>query len=127
MKRIFIIAILISYSIATFGVSLNYFYCCGKLKTVSLALKTEDKDCTGKAKKGCCDNKTVTIKLKVDQQKSADQSNLNFGAPFLPVILPAGNYTGLNIADNGKIKPLYKRPPTGKPPSRQILFCVFRL
>jgi len=71
-----------SYSIASFGVSLNYFYCCGKLKTVSLALKTEDRDCKGKAKKGCCDNKTVTIKLKVDQQKSSDQSTIHFAAPL---------------------------------------------
>ncbi len=127
MKRFLVILILMTYSIASFGVSLNYFYCCGKLKTVSLALKTEDKDCKGKAQKGCCDNKTITIKLKVDQQKSSDQSTIHFAAPLSPVILHIDNYTVLNIANNGNINPLNKRPPPDNLPSRQILFCVFRL
>jgi hypothetical protein len=127
VKRILVILILMSYSIASFGVSLNYFYCCGKLKTVSLALKTEDKDCTGKAKKGCCDNKTVTLKLKVDQQKSSDQSTVHFVAPLSPVILHTDNYTDLSIATNGNTNSLYKRPPPDNLPSRQILFCVFRI
>lgn len=126
VKRILVILILISYSIASFGVSLNYFYCCGKLKSVSLVTDTDKEDCKTKSSKGCCDNKTVTLKLKTDQ-KSSDQSIIHFAAPLSPGILHTDNYTFLNIANNGKINPLYKRPPPDLLPSRQVLYCIFRI
>lgn len=126
MKRILVILILISYSIASFGVSVNYFYCCGKLKTVSLKVNTEEKNCKAKTNKGCCENKTVTLKLKTDQ-KSSDEATLHFAAPLSPAILHTDNYQALNIAINGNINPLYKRPPPDNLPSRNILFCVFRI
>ncbi|WP_460767228.1 HYC_CC_PP family protein [Niabella terrae] len=126
MKRLLIIAILISYSIASFGVSLNYFYCCGKLKTVSFKINTEEKNCKVKTGKGCCNNKTVTVKLKTDQ-KSQEQTALHFNAPLSPVILHTENYMVSNIAINSNITQLCKRPPPGILPSRNILFCVFRI
>jgi len=118
--------LLLSYSIASFGVSVNYFYCCGVLKTVSLKVNTEEQNCKAKTKKGCCDNKTVTLKLKTDQ-KSSDQSTKHFAAPLSPVILHTDNYTVFNIANNGNINPLYKRPPPDLLPSRKVLYCVFRI
>lgn len=127
MKRLLIIAILISYSVASFGVQLNYFYCCGKLETVSLTVNPKGNDCTAKSKKGCCDNKTVTLKLKVDQ-KSNDQAAFHFEAPLSPAILHTdNNFTVVNIATDGNINQLHKRPPPDNLPSRNILFCVFRL
>jgi hypothetical protein len=126
VKRILVIAILISYSIASFGVNLNYFYCCGKLKTVSLVVNTEERYCKSKSTKSCCDNKTVTIKLKTDQ-KNSDQTTIHLTAQLSPSILHKDNYTVTDIASNGNINPLYKSPPTDNLPSRQVLFCVFRL
>ena len=127
MKRILLITILISYSIASLGVSLNYFYCCGKLKTVSFVVKTEEKKCIGKIKKGCCENKTVTLKLKTDQ-KSNEQIDVNFDAPLSPIILHNNDFNAFNLVANGKINVLYNRPP----PllnllSLNILYCVFRI
>lgn len=126
MKRLLIIAILISYSVASFGVQLNYFYCCGKLESVSLTLKAEDNGCKGKTGKGCCDNKTVTLKLKVDQ-KDNDQAAFHFEAPISPAIIYSDNYPTGNLTTSCSQNPLYKRPPPDNLPSRNILFCVFRI
>ena len=126
MKKGLIIAILLSYSIASFGVSLNYFYCCGKLKTVSFVSKTRDKDCTDTSKKGCCDNKTVTVQLKADQ-KSNEQIYFDFPTPLSPGLLSINDYVALSLATNYKLNPFYKRPPPDRFPSRSILFGVFRI
>ncbi len=126
VKRILVILLLTAYSIASFGVSVNYFYCCGVLKTVSLKVNTEEKNCKSKTSKGCCDNKTVTLKLKTDQ-KNVDQSVFHFTAPLSPAILHTDSYSFSNIAITDSVSPLYKRPPPDNLPSRQILFCVFRI
>lgn len=57
-----------AYGFAAFGVSLNYFYCCGKLKEVSLKLHPPVDGCKMNGKKDCCKNKTVSVKLNTDQQ-----------------------------------------------------------
>jgi hypothetical protein len=126
VKKILIFVTLISYSIASLGVSLNYFYCCGKLKSVSVKVNTEEKAEKGKSSKGCCDNKTVIVKLKVDQKES-DKLDYQFAAPLSPVILYADNYILSSPATNCKVNPLYKRPPPLNLPSINILFCVFRI
>jgi len=126
VKRILIIAILISYSVASFGISLNYFYCCGKLKKVSLAVKTEPENCSDKSKKGCCDNKTVTIKLKIDQNQN-EQTAYHFAAPLSQIILYSLHYSFNNLAINGNANQLYEQPPPLNLTSRNILFCVFRV
>jgi hypothetical protein len=127
VKRIIVIAILISYSIASFGVSLNYFYCCGKLKTVSFTVNTQEINCKPKpTKKGCCKNETETIKLKTDQ-KNSDQITFQYTAPLAPAILYTTNYTVAAIANIGNINYYYKSPPTENLPSKQVLFCIFRI
>jgi hypothetical protein len=126
VKKILAIAILLSYSVASFGVSLNYFYCCGKLKAVSLAVRSGARDCPGKSKKGCCDNKIVTIKLKVDQKENS-QPVYHFAKIVSPVILYTNDLSSLSPAADCRITPLYKRPPPGNLPSRQIRYSVFRI
>ena len=126
MKRILVITLLISYSIASFGVNLNYYYCCGKLKTVSVAVNTEEKTYKTKTSKGCCENKKVSLKLKIDQ-KNSDQTTYHFTAQVSPVILHSNNYTVIGIPNNVHLKAFYTRPPPENLPSRQVLFCVFRI
>ena len=126
VKRILVILLLTAYSIASFGVSVNYFYCCGVLKTVSLKVNTEEKDCKAKTSKGCCDNKTVTIKLKIDQNQN-EQTVYHFAAPLSQIILYSLHYSFNNLVTNDNVNQLYKRPPPGKLLSRNILFCVFRI
>jgi hypothetical protein len=127
VKKILVIAILICYSVASFGVSLNYFYCCGKLKTVSLApQKSAGENCKSKSK-GCCKNKTVTIQLKVDQ-KETDQFVYHFDKllSFIPHF-SSGNSQLFNLTECYKLSQLYKKPPPSSFPSRDILFCIFRI
>ena len=126
MKKFLSIAILISYCIASFGVSINYFYCCGKLKTISLVAATEQKNCNTKSEKGCCNKKTVTIKLKIDQ-KVSNQPTYHFGITLSTPFPHSSDYIYGNLVSDFKINPLYKRPPPGNLPSRQILFSIFRI
>jgi hypothetical protein len=126
VKRIVVIAILIFYSIASFGVTVNYFYCCGKLKTVSLVDKSTDQNCKGKMKKSCCKNKTVRIQLKTDQKQST-QTNYEIVAPFAVAILPEYGFAISNPIIAYQQPALHKRPPPNSIPSRNILYCVFRI
>jgi hypothetical protein len=126
VKKILAIVILLSYSVASLGISLNYFYCCGKLKTVSFYVKPEVKDCKSKSKKGCCDNKTVTIKLKIDQKENS-QPACHLSALLAPVIHYTDDFSPLSLATNCRINPLYKRPPPGNLPSIQVLYSIFRI
>jgi hypothetical protein len=126
VKRILVIAILICYSIASFGVSVNYFYCCGKLKSVSLVDKSAEQNCKGKKKKSCCKNKTVRIQLKADQKQNT-QTNYEIVAPFAVAILPEYGFAISNPVVTYQQPSLYKRPPPNIIPSRNILFCVFRI
>jgi hypothetical protein len=67
MKKFTVISLLCIYALATMGFSLKEFYCCGKLKSISLTI-TDD----GKAKckngdsntDGCCKNKFQYFKVK---------------------------------------------------------------
>ncbi|OJU27602.1 MAG: hypothetical protein BGN92_15285 [Sphingobacteriales bacterium 41-5] len=71
MKKFTIIAVLLFYSLATFGVSLNYFYCCGKLKEVTINLNPPvAHKCLMKDGKDCCKNEKVELKVSADQQFS---------------------------------------------------------
>ncbi len=66
MKNIVLILLISIYSFSTFGISLNGFYCCGKLKTVSVTFVEESKaKCnTGDNTDGCCKTKSQTLKGK---------------------------------------------------------------
>jgi len=71
MKKFIVLAVLMVYGFAAFGVSLNYFYCCGKLKEVSIQLNTPvDHKCPMKGGIDCCKNKKVEAKISADQNFS---------------------------------------------------------
>jgi hypothetical protein len=126
VKRILIIAILFSYSIASMGISLNYFYCCGKLKTVTISANTQENNLISNSDKGCCKNKTVSIKLKTDQ-KNHDQSAYNFLTPVAAILPSLYSYTTENSSFSDFHNPLYKRPPPQTQVSRRLLYCVFKI
>lgn len=126
MKRILIIAILITYAISSFGVSINYFYCCGKLKTVSFTHDTKEKNCKSKSGKGCCKNETVIVKLNADQ-KNSDQTSFQFASAVTATISPATYYDVINLSNAGNVNLFYKRPPPDLFTSKRILYCIFRI
>lgn len=65
MKKIVLILLICIYSLSTLGVSLKEFYCCGKLKSVTVALADDGKDKCGKGdnKGGCCKTKYQFFKV----------------------------------------------------------------
>ncbi|MBS1641970.1 MAG: hypothetical protein JST94_03685 [Bacteroidetes bacterium] len=126
MKKILIFALLISYSVASLGVSLNYFYCCGKLKSVSVQVNKETTNCSGKLSKDCCGNKTVTLQLKTDQKESSTL-NYQFNTATSPAIVYTNSYAALNSVDSYNQKLLYKNPPEKYYSSLNVLYCVFRI
>lgn len=71
MKKIVIIFFTLFYLISTSGIILNNFYCCGKLKTTSIfSFHDYGKSCKGNQKPGCCDTKTVFLKIRDNQLPS---------------------------------------------------------
>lgn len=66
MKKIVLIILISIYSLSAFGVSLKEFYCCGKLKSITVIVADEGKDKCGKAdsKDGCCKTKYQFFKVK---------------------------------------------------------------
>lgn len=65
MKQFAITLFALLYLVSSSGVAINNFYCCGKLKKTSLfEVKDVFKNCKGNKLPGCCDNKTVIVKIK---------------------------------------------------------------
>lgn len=75
MKKLAIIFFVLLYVVSTSGLTINYFYCCGKLKEISfLSNHTNfNKTCKGnKAIPGCCDTKATFLKIKDDHSPSQE-------------------------------------------------------
>ena len=66
MKKVVPILLICIYSIATMGFSIHRFYCCGKLKSVSVTIAGDSQHQCGKdnVKNGCCKNKSQFFKVK---------------------------------------------------------------
>ena len=128
MKKAALISLIILYSLSSVGISFKEFYCCGKLKSVSVVLADLQKDqCRhGNSKDECCKFKYQSLKVN-DTHFAADQ-----------VHAPANFYTDLRIPEtpfptdvliiseariiNGShAPPLYRGVPV------YIYNCVFRI
>lgn len=81
MKKYIIILFSLFYFAVASGITMNFHYCGGKLKHVSLFEKDHETGCCGSKKKskGCCNDKTSYVKIK-DNYKPNDlvKAPLNF-------------------------------------------------
>jgi len=86
MKKTAAILLLCIYSFATMGFSLKEFYCCGKLKSVSLTLAVNESNNFGKfnSKSDCCKNKFHFQKVKDGHLASVISINSFGDFSFLP-------------------------------------------
>lgn len=127
VKKFTVLVILMVYSLASFGVSLNYFYCCGKLKKVSIVVTPiHEKDCPIKKGKNCCENKTVSHKISIDQKNNP----LSFYEPinFSVTALLQSEYIGqVNIFTLSRLILSYKKPLGCTASDLNILFSTFRI
>lgn len=73
MKKLAAISLILIYALATMGFSLKEFYCCGKLKTISVTLANEGKSDSKKdsGSDHCCKNKYQYFKVKDNHVSAA--------------------------------------------------------
>jgi hypothetical protein len=126
MKKLLFFIVFIIYSLSSFGVSLNYFYCCGKLKQVSVALKHKGGECNGFKGKDCCKNKIVQLKISDEQQH---QPIVALGIEKLfPVGVLQATFSPqaiIGLIDTSSF--ISHSPPLLSHTSLSILFGVFRI
>ena len=125
MKKFLLILLTTVYAVTALGVNIHFFYCCNKLSHVSISSVQPVADaCKLKCKK-CCTNKTVSIKLSTDQ----DKTNIkHLSVPSYSIVLT----NGYSFIDNNyKISFVNTKHPLTYPPpnlpSKQILYCIFRI
>jgi hypothetical protein len=127
VKKIIAISLFCIYSVSTLGLSLKSFYCCGKLKSVTVSV-TQDQQ-QKYAKNGmddCCKTKYQFYKVK-DNHVAADVVNTPvlhffnlhlFTSPFEVIHYPSEE---AYIAYQSNAPPLFHTVPD------YIFNCVFRI
>jgi len=113
------------YGLSSSGMTIQFHYCCGKLKSIQLASVTE-KQCGMKHSmfnKPCCSDKHVEFKLKGDQKP--EQAKFVF---FTPVDIEKEevflNCQPLVVSRN-IVPEIFAPPPPANP--LYIFNCVYRI
>jgi len=124
LKKLLIILLTTVYSISSLGVTLHFFYCCHKLSNVSISAVEPVDNCKTIAK-GCCTNETLSIKLSSDQNKTSIQQLIATTYAIIPE--KTYQYIVNSFVEQITITkhPLVYPPPNQ--PSRQTLYCIFRI
>jgi hypothetical protein len=85
VKRIAVILLLLIYTASVYGITINKFYCCGKLASVSLSVSSAPKsDCKETSGSDCC--KTVKANFKVKDNHVSAKTDLTLNNSFALVI-----------------------------------------
>jgi len=126
VRKLLVFIILISYSIASFGIGLNYFYCCGKLKSVTVRVNVEDRDSGNKAPEKCCDHKKLILKLKL-AQRGGNNVSYQFQPPIAPAIVHADSYVLSPLSTELRSGLIHLHSPPGSLISLNIFYCIFRI
>ena len=114
------------YGFSSTGMTVNFHYCCGKLKKVEFS--SAQIECGMKIKhnssKKCCDNKQLDLKVK-DDQKITENAKTVFKAFAL-----SNSFPDFAIIQPLKGKPLipsaFASPPLANQ-SLYILHCTYRI
>ncbi len=128
MKKIAIILLLSIYAISSFGIGIQQFYCCGKLKVTSFTLVQYAKETCEKGNQmsGCCKTKFQSFKIK-DTHIAAD-------AVSNPVKYFSDHLVSTSSFENGTLadKQIVVNNPSHAPPLNYglpiyILHCTYRI
>ncbi|HMR83751.1 MAG TPA: hypothetical protein PKE30_11490 [Niabella sp.] len=128
MRKGFFLILFLAYGFASFGFSLNYFYCCGELKEVKISLHTQHEDDCGMemGDKKCCDNKSLTLKVSSDQKPNLQQE-YNFQQLSFTAAEPAAYHDLLLHSSLLKAHPQYYNLPPPLVSDRTVLYANFRI
>ena len=128
MKKVIAILLFSIYSVSTLGVNLKSFYCCGKLKsvTVSVTQDQQQKYAKNDGMNDCCKTKYQFYKVK-DNHVAADVINTPV-LHFINLHLFTSSFEVLNypseevyVAYQSNAPPLFHTVPD------YIFNCVFRI
>ncbi len=128
MKKFAAILIISIYAVATMGFSMKEFYCCGKLKKVSIVVVEQKEKCSkgDSNSDGCCNNKYHYFKVK-DNHVSA--VNTEFTAAHFLGLHILSTFFQNNIFSSQKTVIAYKSnaPPFHRSVPVYISNCVYRI
>jgi hypothetical protein len=82
MKRTALILLTAIYMVSCVGMSVNRFYCCGKLASVDYTYGAGDNTSQAGKKDKCCDHQLQSFKVK-DSHFSAASFSLNHPVPVI--------------------------------------------
>jgi hypothetical protein len=126
VKKLVTIIMILLFGVSSSGATIQFHYCCGKLKTVSWG-HVQEKDCGMQGKMGskpCCETKSISAK---EQAKGHEFYSISFGttAPVEPPILYQ-DIPALILQEQGTARPvIHSSPPLAE--DIFILNCVFRI
>lgn len=124
LKKIVVILLLMVYGLSSSGMTIQFHYCCGKLKSIQLS-PVNEKQCGMKhalSTKPCCSDKHVEFKLKGDQKP--EQAKVVF---YAPVQLEKTEFF-LNLPHEPSlviIPEVFAPPPLANP--LYIFHCVYKI
>jgi hypothetical protein len=123
-----LILLLVVYGIATLGIGITRFYCCGKLKSTSINLAHEQKQkCGGEGKTdGCCKTKYQSIKVK-DNHVAGEIASIP-SKHFVVLHLLASSFEAITLVDHSlNVANASHAPPLKEKVPIYILNCVYRI
>ncbi len=129
MKKFKIILLVCIYALATMGFSLKEFYCCGKLKSVSISLTG---DSNAKCKNGdtktagCCNNQFHYFKVKDNHISSVQEALANQFVAVLDIFFPSFQEIALGTPE-AKLTYQSHAPPSFNGVPVYLSNCVFRI
>ena len=124
LKKLLVIFLLMVYGLSSSGMTIQFHYCCGKLKSIHLSPVTE-KQCGMKHSmfsKPCCNDKQVQFQLKGDQKSEQAKCILFVPGP----IEKAEVFLNFRPSVSKIIIPEIFAPP---PVAKQLhkFYCVYRI
>ena len=128
MKKFTAILLLSLYSLSSLGLSLKSFYCCGKLKSVTVTItQDQQKQCSnGDEKSDCCKTKFQIFKVK-DNHVAGDIINAP-SLSFLYLHLFTSSYKVMDYSYHEILLTNQSNaPPTLHAVPGYIFNCVFRI
>ena len=115
MKRIAVILLVIIYSASVYGITINKFYCCGKLTSINLYAGHLSKSDDKAAGSGCC--KTTKENFKVKDNHFSVKTDLNLKNSFAlitPVFFVPASQEILSLREvsayNSQAPPIQRDP-----------------
>jgi hypothetical protein len=128
MKKFAVILLFVVYALASFGVVIKQFYCCGKLRSTNIGfVQSKPTGCKkGNEKNGCCKNEYQVFKIKDTHFASGSlQQHEKF---FSEIYLPAQtNNNGNNIPLTEIITYSNHAPPLLSDRPLYLMNCIYRI